>query len=57
MDLTVMREPRLKTSVGLPRDIHRDARDVASRHGLSLSEYLVRLIRADLLERGKGRRA
>ena len=52
-----MREPRLKTSVGLPRDIHRDARDVASRHGLSLSEYLVRLIRADLLERGKGRRA
>jgi hypothetical protein len=42
---------KLKTSVALPRDIQQEARDVAKQHGVSLSDYIVRLLRADLTAR------
>lgn len=39
---------KLKTSVALPEDVQQEAREVALAHGISLSDYLVRLLRADL---------
>jgi metal-responsive CopG/Arc/MetJ family transcriptional regulator len=41
----------MKTSVALPKDLRDEAVKVAARHGVSMSEYLVRLLRADLKER------
>ena len=42
---------RLKTSVALPRDVQEEAREVAKAHGISLSDYIVRLLREDLTSR------
>lgn len=54
IDLTTRREPRLKTSVSLPRDIQQEAQEVAIQHGISLSEYMVRLLQSDLAQRKLG---
>jgi hypothetical protein len=43
--------PRLKTSVSLPQDILPAAREVAKAHGVSLSDYIARLLREDLTSR------
>ena len=58
IDLTPRGNERcLKTSVSLPRDIQQEAREVAIQHGISLSEYLARLLRTDLEERHLGKKA
>ena len=54
IDLTARREPRLKTSVALPRDVQQEAHAVAVKHGISLSEYVVRLLQSDLAQRKLG---
>jgi len=41
-------EPRRKTSIALPVDVQDAARNVARRNGISLSEYVVRVVRCDL---------
>jgi hypothetical protein len=51
VDLGAVKAPKLKTSVALPEDVQREAYEVARQHGLSLSEYVVRLLRVDLAER------
>ena len=51
IDLSPIRVLKLKTSVALPSDVHQEAREVAKRHGISLSEYLVRLLQTDLTAR------
>jgi hypothetical protein len=49
MVVDLSRNPtKFKTSVALPVDVREEARKVAAHHGISLSEYLVRLLRADL---------
>lgn len=53
VDLMTRQEPKLKTSVSLPRDVHQSAHEVASQHGISLSEYVVRLLKFDLAERNQ----
>ena len=53
VDLNVEKVLRLKTSVALPKDLLEEAHKVAARHGVSMSEYLARLLRADLDERQK----
>jgi len=42
---------RIKTSVALPPDLREEAHKVASKYGVSLSEYIVRLLRSDLQAR------
>jgi metal-responsive CopG/Arc/MetJ family transcriptional regulator len=42
---------RKKTSVSLPGDLLREANLVARKHGISLSEYVKRVVEADLAER------
>jgi hypothetical protein len=44
---------RVKTSVSLPQDVQREAYRVARQHDISLSEYVTKLLRADLEERQK----
>jgi hypothetical protein len=56
VDLTDKREPRMKTSVSLPPDLQQAAHGVAIQYGMSLSEYVVRLLRADLAERNQGKK-
>jgi hypothetical protein len=51
VDLGAGKSLRLKTSVGIPKDVQQEARKVAVAHGVSLSEYIVRLLQADLASR------
>lgn len=52
LDLSTLRKARrLKTSVAMPPSLVTEAKGVASSYGISLSEYLVRLLEADLRDR------
>jgi metal-responsive CopG/Arc/MetJ family transcriptional regulator len=53
VDLDSLRVPKLKTSVALSKDVLHEAHQVARKHGVSLSEYITRLLQADLDERKK----
>lgn len=51
VNLEKVRVPKLKTSVALSKDVLHEAHQVAREHKVSLSEYITRLLRADLDER------
>lgn len=54
IDLTNRKpDKRRKTSIALPGDLQDEARKIAERYGISLSEYVKRLVEADLTERRK----
>jgi len=51
IDLTQHRETRRKTSVSLPKELQEQARKVANEYGITLSAYIVKLLRCDLESR------
>ena len=44
---------KIKTSVALPSDLLPKAHQIASSYGLSMSEYLSRILRADVEKRSR----
>jgi len=54
--LKLPRVRKIKTSVALPSDLLPRAHQIAEAHDLSMSEYLSRILRADVEKRSRGQR-
>jgi macrodomain Ter protein organizer (MatP/YcbG family) len=50
-------DKKVKTSVSLPDTVFLRAHEIARRHGLSVSEYLTRLLVSDIEDRDRLARA
>jgi hypothetical protein len=51
IDLTSPRVQKTKTMLSLPTETLNRMRSLAKHHGISMSEYLTRVVEADLAER------